>query len=50
MTGVMMCIIMLYYAKTLVFEFPLDFEVVINYIIVRRGGLYDESRYHLRSF
>ena len=31
-------------------EFPLDFEVVIYYSIIRRGGLYDKSRYHLRSF
>ncbi len=31
-------------------EFCLDFEVLIHYIMLRRGGLYDKSRYHLRSF
>jgi hypothetical protein len=31
-------------------EFPLDFEVLIFYIMNFRGGLYDKSRYHLRSF
>gem|GEM_PF-3913105 len=31
-------------------EFPLDFEALIFYIMSRRGGLYDKSRYHLRSF
>ena len=30
--------------------FCLDFEVLMHYIMLRRGGLYDESRYHLRSF
>ncbi len=30
--------------------FCLDFEVLMHYIMLRRGGLYDQSRYHLRSF
>jgi len=49
----MRCTIMVIFPAGPVFkntQFCLDFEVFIHYIMLRRGGLYDESRYHLRSF
>jgi len=49
----MRCTLMAIFPAGTVFkntQFPLDFEVLIFYSIVRRGGLYDKSRYHLRGF
>lgn len=31
-------------------KFYLDFEAVMLYSMLRTGGVYDQGRYHLRSF